>query len=75
MTGLTPKEQTVMDLWDAGERSIRTICAQTGQSEARVRAIVTTFHIDPTAEDQSLAKAMLRSSALLLNALQAEGFV
>lgn len=65
--GLTPKEQAIMDRWDAG-KTIRQIAAELDKPVEKVRNLVIWY--DGAAEHRLHCKATKASSAALLQALQ-----
>lgn len=65
--GLTPKEQAIMDRWDAGE-TISQIARELGKPVERVRNLV--IYYDGAADHRTHCGAMAASSAALLSALR-----
>lgn len=70
MAVLRPKEAAIMALWDAGA-SLEAIACSTGQSKAKVTAIVCLF--DGAASERTHKAEMRRGSAFLLKAIQLTG--
>ena len=67
MSGLTPQEQAVMDLWDGGA-DFATIAARLELSVRKTRSIVGTYH--DGGEENRERLAMQQSSSNLLDALR-----
>ena len=71
MSGLTPSETIVMDLWDEGLGSA-DIAQRSAMSEKRVVRIVSTYSDRPF--ERRHPELMRQGSAQLLAALQSAGF-
>ena len=65
---LTPREQAVMDCWDAGQ-TLAAIARHTGTPRRKVSNIVSNYH-----DDGGFDRDIRQGSARLLAALRREGF-
>lgn len=72
MPGLTPGEERIMDLWDAG-RSMQTIARDLGATLQRVRRVVTYYNGDGelAAQNHAMAAACAQLAAAINRERQA----